>query len=436
MENQAGSVRMIPENCVGCNDCIKRCPTQAIRVRNGRAFVIPERCVDCGMCVKVCKNGAKAAATQDLSIIGGYKYKIAVPAPSLYGQFRGIYDVNVILTALKALGFDEVIEVAAAAETVSRFSAKLIKNDPPAKPLISSACPVVVKLIAMRFPDLVRNILPVISPAEAAAVMAREHFVKLGHKKEEIGVFFISPCAAKHSDAFAPFGVTGSSVDGVIAIADIYSALLNKIHAMDASDLETLALCTEKGVFWAISGGECDGLGLNAIAADGIENVINVLEDVENGRLDETDFIECLCCAGGCIGGPLNVVSSFVARSNLNVLEKSMVRYERRYISELELDPSVIELKLGSVAKAEPLALDADVSYALLKLEKMNEIISGLPGIDCGACGSPTCAALAEDVVKGEAEAGDCVFMLKNRVKRLALEVSELASKSPGAEGR
>ena len=80
------SVRLEKEKCRACTNCLKRCPTEAIRVRGGRAHIIDERCIDCGECIRVCEYHAKIAVTDPLSSISRFRYKLALPAPSLYGQ--------------------------------------------------------------------------------------------------------------------------------------------------------------------------------------------------------------------------------------------------------------------------------------------------------------------------------------------------------------
>ncbi|MFR5855793.1 MAG: 4Fe-4S dicluster domain-containing protein [Lachnospiraceae bacterium] len=85
-ESKFHSVRLDREKCMGCTNCLKRCPTEAIRLRGGRAHIIDERCIDCGECIRVCDHHAKYAQTDPLSVIEQFKYKIALPAPSLYGQ--------------------------------------------------------------------------------------------------------------------------------------------------------------------------------------------------------------------------------------------------------------------------------------------------------------------------------------------------------------
>ena len=131
------SVTLDEEKCKGCTNCIKRCPTEAIRVRHGKARIINERCIDCGECIRICPYHAKKAITDDLSIISNYKYKIAIPAPSIYGQFKPVYSRNRILNAFYRIGFDDVYEVAMAAEYVSDATRKLLSEEGTRKHLIS-----------------------------------------------------------------------------------------------------------------------------------------------------------------------------------------------------------------------------------------------------------------------------------------------------------
>ena len=88
------SVYLDSDKCTGCITCLKRCPTQAIRVRDGKAHIINEFCIDCGECIRVCPHHAKKARYAHLSVLEGWKYKIAIPAPALFGQFKELFVVN------------------------------------------------------------------------------------------------------------------------------------------------------------------------------------------------------------------------------------------------------------------------------------------------------------------------------------------------------
>ena len=119
MDRYYHSVTLDKDKCVGCTNCLKRCPTEAIRVRGGRAHIIDERCIDCGECIRVCEHHAKIANTNPLSAINGFPYKIALPAPSLYGQFKNLRSISDVIEGLKMMGFDAVYEVARGADIVS-----------------------------------------------------------------------------------------------------------------------------------------------------------------------------------------------------------------------------------------------------------------------------------------------------------------------------
>ena len=84
------SVRLNKELCKGCTNCLMHCPTEAIRVRKGRAHILDERCIDCGECIRICDYHAKVAAIDALEDIKRFRYRIALPAPTLYGQFRNV----------------------------------------------------------------------------------------------------------------------------------------------------------------------------------------------------------------------------------------------------------------------------------------------------------------------------------------------------------
>lgn len=194
------SVRLKESACQGCINCIKHCPTQAIRVHNGKAHIIDKFCIDCGRCIRYCPHHAKIAIYDPLSVINNFKYTVALPAPSLYAQYNNLTSTDIVLNALLKLGFDDVYEVSAAAELVSEASREYIKTHEKEAPFISSACPSVIRLIRVKFPALLSRLLPIKAPVEVAAEIARARAMKkTGLKPEEIGIIFISPCPSKVS---------------------------------------------------------------------------------------------------------------------------------------------------------------------------------------------------------------------------------------------
>ncbi|MBZ4656546.1 MAG: Fe-S cluster domain protein [Thermoanaerobacter sp.] len=422
------SVTLDKDRCRGCTNCIKRCPTEAIRVRDGKARIINERCIDCGECIRVCPYHAKLAVTDSLDTMKNFKYKIALPAPSLYGQFRDL-TINQILSALPDIGFDEVFEVAYAAEIVSKFTREALAKGNLKKPVISSACPAVVRFVQIKFPSLIDNLLDICSPMDTAAILAKKEAIKkTGLKQEEIGVFFISPCAAKVTSVKNPIGIEKSKIDGVFSMKEIYGLIIEKAKTTVVRDLSKASMI---GVGWANSGGEAFGTFTeNSIYVDGIHNVGDVLEEIELGKLNDLDFFEGLACIGGCIGGPLAVENNFVAKNRIRKLTEKLPKREEPLFDEKEIDFGEVKWK-KKIEKSEVMKLDKDISKALEMMKQIDTQYKALPGLDCGSCGSPTCRALAEDIMKGYATEYDCIFILKDKIKNLAQELNDLAGKIP-----
>ncbi len=408
------SVTLNKDKCLGCTNCITHCPTEAIRVQNGKAKIIKERCIDCGECVRICQSHAKIVTTDGFEALDNYKWNIALPAPSFYSQFETDHSINKILNGFIKIGFDDVYEVAKGAEYLSQATRQLLSQDKLKKPVISSACPVILRLIRERFPGLLNNILPLISPMELSAKFAREEAVKkTGLKNEEIGVFFITPCPAKVTSIKSPLTLEKSNVSGAIAVKDAFAKIYPIIDKIDKEKI--LAVSGFDGIFWARSGGECRGTGVeDYIAVDGIHNVIKVLEEIEYGKLNNVEFIELSACVNGCAGGALCIANSFLASRRIALQSKKAKDVKNTYETSNEVVwwKKVVEARQHS-------KLDEDFMVALKKMEQMDEIYSRLPKLDCGSCGSPSCKAFAEDIVRGFADEKECVFLLKDRLLKL-----------------
>lgn len=422
------SVRLDKDKCRGCTNCLKRCPTEAIRVRGGRAHIIDERCIDCGECIRVCDYHAKYAQTDPLASINRFKYKIALPAPSLYGQFKHLASTSQVLEGLLKMGFDDVYEVAAGADIVTRAIRERMRSMTRDQfPVISSACPAIVRLIRVRFPELISHIVDIRQPMEVAAMVAKREFCqKRGVAESEVGCFFITPCAAKMTAIRNPIGHETSAVDGAISMLEIYGLLAS--HIKNYTNSIDLSRATAYGVGWANSGGETNAVcPENSMAVDGIENVIRVLEEIENNKLQDLMFFEGAACTGGCVGGPLTFENSYVARGAIKTLMKGCdlthpdEHVKASYLTKYQLEAD------KAISPNSVMRLDDDIVEAMRKMEQMEEIVKSLPGYDCGSCGSPTCHTFAEDIVRGYCNKMDCIHILKDQLKIMAQKMVELA---------
>lgn len=419
------SVYLDEELCRGCINCIKRCPTQAIRVRNGKAAITNKFCIDCGECVRICSYHAKQIRYDGLDVLKQYEYNVALPAPSFYGQFNNLDDVNILLTALLMLGFDDVFEVGAGAELVSAASRNYIENHPDKWPLISTACPTVVRLIRVRFPNLIDHLMPIKAPVEIAAEMARNKAMETtGLPAEKIGIIFISPCPSKVTYVKSPLGVSKSEIDHVLAIKDVYTAVLPLMPEASEAPID-LATAGKIGLGWGSSGGEAAGLiNENYLAADGIENVIRVLEDLEDEKFTNLQFIELNACSGGCVGGILTIENPYAAKVKLKRLRKYLP-VSLNHLSEIS--PEDASMLWDSPVEYEPVyQLGQTMKESISRMKLVEQLCLKFPALDCGSCGAPTCKALAEDIARGNASETDCIHILKNRIQRLSSELTLL----------
>ena len=422
MSGYKHSVSLIKDKCKGCTHCLKRCPTEAIRIRGNHAEINSDVCIDCGECIRVCPYKAKKAIFdrfEDIPKEG--KYLIALPPPSLYGQFSKLEDADILLQGLIDCGFSEVFEVARAAELVTEYTRNYMRRKDIKYPVINSACPVVTRLIGLRFPYLVDHIIPLLPPVEIASRMAKEEALKAhpGLKKENIETVFISPCPAKASYIKNNIAGAKSSIDHVVSMSEMY---FNLLPAMKKHPIPTVSSQTGMiGISWASSGGESSALMNDKyLAADGIENVIRVLDEIETGNFQRLRFVELNACNGGCVGGAATVENPYIARVRLQSIRRYLP-VSRNHIDHTlgeEFVPDEVFTK--EIKKYESaFKLDEDMTAAMKKMSRIEQICESLPALDCGFCGAPTCRAFAEDVVKGELSMDDCLVQMREHLKKL-----------------
>ncbi|MBQ3792201.1 MAG: 4Fe-4S binding protein [Clostridia bacterium] len=411
MEKYKHSVSLDISKCKGCTSCLRRCPTEAIRIRDGHAQINASRCIDCGECIKVCTHHAKKATCDSLEDMRSFKHTVALPAPALFGQFNNLTSADYVIDGLYRLGFDDVFEVSSAAEMVSSYTRMYLKNEKLQKPLISSACPTIIRMIEINFPYLRDHVLPLLPPVEVAAYLARKRVLEEHPelKSEDVGIFFISPCSAKVS--YVTNGLAGkrNNIDRVVSISDLYFRLLD---VMDPDSPPEHAFKSGMvGLGWAITGGESSAIFNDSyLAADGIENCIRVLEHLDNEEFEDVEFIELNACSGGCVGGSMTVANPYIAQARLQKLKRYLPvspnsQYVDRIPEEFYVDPDV------QYAIAEPLSPDR--GEAMRMMNDIEKYAKSLPGIDCGSCGAPTCMAFAEDIVKNEMSIDDCTIIMR-----------------------
>lgn len=418
------------DKCKGCTNCVRNCPTEAIRVRKGTSTTIPELCINCGNCIRTCPYHAKIAITDplDLDRLKEFKYTVAIASPVLYSQFLRPLAPGKVLNAIKALGFDDVFQESVGADCVAASVKEYLKKPGIKKPVISSACPAVIRLIQIRFPGLVDHIAPFLPPVEIAAKLARKQASKKNNiPEEQVGVFLITPCTAKATSIRHPLGLSKSYADGAISLIHLYGNIMNALAKSE--DAPQLARASGPAVGWARSGGETMAVNApNYLVADGLPNVISILQEVDLGRLQDVDYLECQICHTGCVGGPLTVENPFKAR----IMIRNLVKKLPSALSVDSMNRISERSRQGffnteqSIEARPVMHMDRDINKAIQLVSRSEEILRELPGLDCCSCGSPSCRALAEDIARGYAAITDCIFILLETIQHSAQDMLTL----------
>ncbi len=433
MNHYFHSIKIVSEKCKGRMKCMRVCPTQAIRVRDGKAIILEEKCIDCGECITVCPHNAIVPLTDPFGELTRFRYTVAIPSPALYAQFGREILPEKILSGIKKLGFDNAFDLALTCGEVSFAIQEYLREYTGPKPLISNACPTVVRLIQVKYPELIDQIIPIEPPRELAAREVKKKLSKqLMVREEEIGAFYLTPCPVKMISIKQPAEKGKSYLDGAISISDIYGPLFSVIEDLEIGSyrkaLENICIL---GVGWAMVGGICRTLRLkNSMAVSGLTEILKVFDDIERGKLRNIDFIEAYSCLQGCVGGSLTVENLYTSYNKILKLIETLE------FEQIKACPDIREVrKLYSQSyffikgKFEPRPLkplDQDIAKAIKKRKMKDEIYEALPKIDCGVCGAPSCLTFAEDLVKGEASISDCIINLSDKFSQLSDRLSEL----------
>ena len=376
-------MRISAERCTGCLRCLRVCPTQALRVRRApnAPAILEHLCINCAECVAACAPGALAMSAA-AALPDPKGRSLLVPSSFLY-QFGAGVGPESVRRALSELGFSEVRELGPWHEALRRATEQCAAHS-KALPVISPACLAVVNLIEMRFPSLIRNLAPFLSPIEAACRdwAAAGKSVIVASCPAECAALLLRPRDGAPRSGHHPAGAAGA-----------------ESHAAGRGE-------ARGGKFGGIFGSSKNGDSRTTtrtrtmeglLEVTGVRHVMRVLEEVENGLLPDVRVLELFACEQGCFGSPLLKEDAFIsrrrARSWTAAKEARAVRREKPFTARAGL------------------RLDEDMAKAMAKLSEIEKLRRTLPGKDCALCGAPTCDALAEDVVLGRIAAGNCVHM-------------------------
>ena len=404
-------------NCKNCYKCIRNCPVKSIRFSGNQAHIINDECILCGRCFVVCPQNAKQIVDETEKVevlIQGQSPVIASVAPSFVANYPGV-GIASLRKALKKIGFADAEETALGA-TIVKTEYERILNEENRDIVISSCCHSINLLIQKYYVNCLPYLADVISPMQA-------HASDIKRRNPDAKIVFIGPCVAKKDEAehYKNF------VDATLTFEEI-SAWFKRAGV--ELEKETDSEEKSRARFFPTTGGILktmaqDVPGYTYLAIDGVENCIDALKDISEGKIHKC-FIEMSACIGSCVGGPVMEKQHMIPASNK--LYGQQGEQHRNPISDylavsnyaggkdFEIDqPEVTELKkvFEPIEQKAIYPLDYEINQILRKMGKTKKSDE----LNCGSCGYNTCREKAIAIFQGKADISMCLPYLKEKAE-------------------
>lgn len=394
-------IQLKKSNCKNCYKCIRHCAVKSIAFTDDRAHIIDDECILCGHCYVVCPQDAKQIRNdvqKAKELIAKYPKVIASIAPSFVANYKGV-SMPAMQKALQQLGFFAADETAVGATYVKTQYEKLVAGG-DGSPIISSCCHTVNLLIRKHYPDALPYLAKVVSPMAADCLAVKQQY-------PDAKTVFIGPCISKKAEAEQ----YPEWVDCVLTFEELTGWMQEQGVEFeqipeDITKTKARLFPTTGGILKTM---QCDAPNYTYMSIDGIDNCVQVLQDIARGTIKNC-FIEMSACVGSCIGGPVmekyrnTPVADFIAvehaagpeQFEITPLDEQMLVYEQPYIG---------------VHKQMPGKLEIEAVLKKMGKEKPED------ELNCGTCGYNTCREKAIAVCQGKANISMCLPFLKEKAE-------------------
>lgn len=388
-------------NCKNCHKCIRHCPVKSIRFSGHQANIVGDECILCGHCFVVCPQNAKqirndVPAAKALLASGTPVYVSL--APSFVANYEGA-TLAAMDAALKKLGFAGAEETAIGATVVKREYDRMT-HDGAHSVILSSCCHTVNLLVQKYYPEALPYLAHVLSPMQA-------HCTDLKRRYPGAKTVFIGPCISKKDEAQMYPGIVDCALTFEELTAWMAEAGVSVGAEQDTSPAGKARLFpTTGGILRTMA---ADNPDYTYLAIDGVENCMQVLEDVIQGKLDHC-FIEMSACVGSCIGGPAldrnrrAPVREFVAVNRFAGAEDFPVEQPAA---------ETLKKRMGELDTHRVMPGSAAIEAVLHEMGKFTPEQE----LNCGSCGYNTCREKAAAVLQGKAELSMCLPYLAERAQ-------------------
>lgn len=411
-------------NCKNCYKCLRSCPVKAIKFKNHQAKIEIERCILCSRCVLVCPQNARKVVNyldKVKKALNENKKIIASIAPSFMGNFNVSY--GKIVASLKALGIKYAEETALGADMTTKLYKSFIKENKQDY-YITTACPSVNLLVEKYYPELVKYMLPFMSPMACHGKILKTIY------GEDSFTLFIGPCTAKKAE-HENYNFE-NSIDAVLTYEEYLNLL--KEHNISMEKLEPLEFdnrSLELGSYYPIAGGiisnfkdELKNKNIKSFYVDGVYACIDIFESMKKGYI-KNSFIETSACVGSCIGGPEVITNN---HEYYNKLEKVQNYIENRqnYIKSCENKTDKQNVLKNFNLNFHRDFVDKSINKEIQHEEKIKNILKSMgkyskeDELNCGVCGYNTCIDKANAILKGMAEPEMCLHFMRSKAENIS----------------
>lgn len=384
--------------CKNCYKCIRNCPVKSISFSQSQAQIVSDECVLCGKCVIACPQNAKDTISElkkVKSFIKSGKTVIASIDSAFIANFGGV-GIETVKQALLSLGFADVEEAVVGADMVKWQYASLVK-DKKQDIVITSCCHSINLLIQKHFPDCIKYLAGILSPMQA-------HCKQIKHKNPDAKCVYIGPCIAKKDEAAAYKDLT----DAVLTFEELTSWIKESNVSFDHKQLNNTKIFSR---YFSLSGGIIKNMperseSYTYITVDGIENCIEALKEIQNGKIHNC-FIEMNACKGGCIGGPeMDRINTSIIKSTVSLsCAADDINAPKNADTSLDLSKEFCRLEPKSSLPSQDEI--KNILFSMGKTKPSDEL-------NCGCCGYDTCREKAVAVYNGKSTVDDCLFLAKD----------------------
>ncbi|MDU6115171.1 MAG: [Fe-Fe] hydrogenase large subunit C-terminal domain-containing protein [Paeniclostridium sordellii] len=408
-------MRFSKANCKNCYACARVCPVNAIKIKNEHAQVIEERCIICGKCFKVCPQYAKIIKS-DVYKVKEYISKGDKVIASIAPSFSAIFGEhsNKLKSLLKKLGFYDAQEAIYGIDLVEKAYEEYANKEDDLC-YITSFCPSVTGLIQKHYPELIKNLIPIISPAVCHSKLIK---AKYG---EDVKVVFIGPCLSKKIE-----GVESGYIDTVLTFVELIEWINYENINIEELEIENFDCNNSQKRLFPIVGEPTKSIEnknprKTIIQVEGSKDCIKMLKAIKIGKFKNT-ILELSFCRHSCLGG------SGMPKDNINCYERRI--RVRNYANSMENNT---DEKIDEIYPLNNFSINMNREYKCLKKDlkipnaiELREILKSMgkyikkDELNCGSCGYSTCREKAVAVYNNMAEIEMCLPYMRDKAENLA----------------